>query len=375
MYLPQYHSIPENDKFWGKGFTDWVTVRNAKPLYDGHSQPKVPLNKNYYDLSLKENISWQVDLATKYGIDGFAIYHYWFNNETNLLTKPSEIIYENKNIDILYFFAWDNNNWKRSWSNVEGNDWAPSMDNQNANKSVGPQILIPYILGNERDWKMHYDYLLPYFRDSRYVKKDNKPVFVIWTHSIEIDKMARYWDNLAKKDGFAGVYFVYQYKEKGILNTPTVYNGCNSFRYEPQFSGWARKTFVEKLERKLLTFLGIKRKEGLKIYDYDKIWETILHDAQSNTGSTPNHIVGAFTSYDDTPRRGIVRGKVVSGSSPEKFQKYLSQLIKITRKQNKPFIFLTAWNEWGEGAYLEPDEENGYKYLEAVKRARIENQI
>ena len=100
MYLPQYHQIPENDAFWGKGFTDWISVRNAKPLFEGHQQPKVPLNDNYYDLSEKSNIAWQAHIAKEYGISGFGIYHYWFNSEKNLLTRPAEIIHENEDIDI-----------------------------------------------------------------------------------------------------------------------------------------------------------------------------------------------------------------------------------------------------------------------------------
>ena len=108
LYLPQFHQIPENDKFWGEGFTDWVTVKNAKPLFPGHNQPRKPLHDNYYDLSKKESIKWQADLANEYGIYGFGIYHYWFNNEQNLLSKPSEIIRDNDDININYCFVWDN---------------------------------------------------------------------------------------------------------------------------------------------------------------------------------------------------------------------------------------------------------------------------
>ena len=128
MYLPQYHCIPENDEFWGKGFTDWVTVKKAKPLYKGHTQPRVPLNDNYYDLSQVDSVEWQAKLANEYGIYGFGVYHYWFNNEKNLLTRPAEILRDSKNGYVKYFFSWDNANWKRSWSNVKGNDWVVSAD-------------------------------------------------------------------------------------------------------------------------------------------------------------------------------------------------------------------------------------------------------
>ena len=151
MYLPQYHEIKENSEFWGKGFTDWVGVKAATPLFENHLQPRSPLNKNYYDLSIVDNVKWQASIAKKYGIDGFGIYHYWFNNDKNLLTKPAEIILENKDININYFFAWDNGSWKRTWSKIQGNDWAPNQD-EKINQS-GPQVLVEYILGTENDWK------------------------------------------------------------------------------------------------------------------------------------------------------------------------------------------------------------------------------
>ena len=164
-YLPQYHSIPENNEFWGEGFTDWVTVRNAKPLYRGHQQPRIPLDHNYYDLSIRNDVAWQARIAKEHGIYGFGIYHYWFNNEKNLLTKPAEIIRDDKDIDINYFFAWDNASWVRSWSALSGNAWAPVAD-QKYNKN-GRTVLIPYILGKENDWENHFNHLIDYFNDSR----------------------------------------------------------------------------------------------------------------------------------------------------------------------------------------------------------------
>lgn len=243
MYLPQFHCIPENDEFWGKGFTDWVTVKNAKPLYYGHEQPKVPLNENYYDLSEKEHVAWQAKLAKKYGVYGFGIYHYWFNNEKNLLTKPACIILNNKDIDINFFYAWDNISWKRSWDNVKesGNAWAPLVE-QEKNLNNGPALLVPYIIGTEEDWKKHYDYLLNFFKDPRYIKINNKPLFVIFHKDHEIDKMCSYWNNLSKEDGFNGIYFVFRYKDGGIITSNEM-----AFKYEPLYSGWTKYSFVDRI--------------------------------------------------------------------------------------------------------------------------------
>lgn len=354
-YLPQYHCIPENNVFWGEGFTDWVTVKKARPLFKGHQQPKTPLNNNYYDLSIKENVTWQAKLAKDYGIYGFGIYHYWFNNEKNLLTKPLEIIYNNKEIDIHYFMAWDNANWKRSWSAIEGNSWAPIADNdQKTSKESG--ILIPYILGNESDWKNHYNHLLPYFKDKRYIKVDNKPMFTILQYDESIEKMCRYWYTLAQEDGFCGIYFIFKNKRWFVWGDDAI-----RFNYEPHYNGWLNPTIWERKIEKIRKNLHLPIKNNY--YSYDTIWRRIIKNAKE---TTKNEYLGAFVGYDDSPRRSI-RGKIVKGASPYKFKKYLSQLLRISNNQGKEFVFITAWNEWGEGAFLEPDTINKYDYLAVIK--------
>lgn len=359
MYLPQYHFIPENDEFWGKDFTDWVTVKNAKPLYDGHQQPRVPLKGNYYDLSQKENVKWQAQLAKEYGVYGFGIYHYWFNNEKNLLTKPAQIILDNKDIDINYCYAWDNISWKRSWSNVKehGNAWAPLIEQKNKIEK-GPSILIPYIIGTKEDWKKHYDYVLPFFKDSRYIKVDNKPVFIMFHKSEEVLQMSDYWNELAIKDGFDGVKFVFR-----IDNNENVkgFEKKTSFRYEPISSGWFVDTLWKRIQYKIQRI--VRGEKHLKIYDYDKIWKKIIRNAKKMTSD--DFIPCGFVAYDDTPRRGK-KGIIIKNSTPQKFSKYLCKLMNIAKKQNRRFVFLTAWNEWGEGAYLEPDTVNKYDYLTAL---------
>ena len=361
MYLPQYHSIPENDEFWGKGFTDWETVRRAKPLYKGHNQPRVPFNSNYYDLSERGSIDWQISLAKNYGIFGFGIYHYWFNNDKNLLSKPSEIILNNKDLNINFFFAWDNTSWKRSWSNIEGgNSWAPNFE-RNLNHN-GPSILVPYILGNEQDWFKHYEYLRPFFLDSRYIKKENKPLFTIYHSGIEIDKMCDYWNDLSRKDGFDGIHFIFRKDKNEELKSDHFY-----FKYEPLFSGWSNMSLANRINNKLLKTLHHKR--NLDIYKYKHIWDNIIDNAHKDI--LPNVYHGAFVSYDDTPRRGE-NGIVVEGSNAEIFARYLRRLIDVTESQNKEFVFLTAWNEWGEGAYLEPDTLDGFSYLESIKSIQNE---
>ena len=359
LYLPQFHCIPENDQFWGKGFTDWITVKKSKPLFEGHNVPRVPLNENYYDLSIKEHVAWQAKLAKEYGIYGFGVYHYWFNNEKNLLTKPTEIIRDNKDIDINYCFVWDNCQWKRSWSNVRGgNAWSPLADEEQNKEKRGPEILIPYILGNESDWKTHYDYVKTHFKEDRYIKHNGKPIFCIINYDKDIQRMCDFWDGLAKKDGYAGMHFIFKYsKHKNYPQNIFCYN------YEPHFTAWENSTIFQR---------GInfaKRKLGIKFkyltYDYDQVWRRMNKYYKSNCSS--NVYPGAFINYDDSPRRGNKGSRLFLHFSIEKFQKYFREMYSIAKQNNKEFIFFTAWNEWGEGAYIEPDTENGYEYLEVIK--------
>ena len=355
MYLPQYHSIPENDAFWGKGFSDWVTVKKAKPIYNGHIQPKIPLNDNYYDLSLKDNVIWQADLASKYGISVFGVYHYWFNNEKNLLTKPAEIMRDSSNLKVKYFYVWDNASWKRSWSNVTGNDWAP-IEDQGMVKQGEPPVLIPYILGEEPDWRNHYNYVLQHFKSNNYLLIDNKPVFSIIRNDEKILEMCEKWNEWAKEDGFDGVFFIFQ-------NANSLLGNHYKYNYEPHSSSWNYNAPLLYRLKKLI-FRMIRYHKRM-FYDYDMTWRQIIKSAQNSADS--KLFYGAFVTYDDSPRRGGEKGKILRGATPAKFKKYLKKLMEISASQNKEYIFLTAWNEWGEGAYLEPDVVNQFRYLEAIK--------
>ena len=362
MYLPQYHQILENDEFWGEGFTDWVTVKKAVPLYDGHYQPQVPLNDNYYDLSEKESVKWQAKLANENGIYGFGVYHYWFNNEKNLLTKPAEIIRDNDDITINYCLCWDNTNWKRSWSNVSGNDWAPLFDPKEP-KPNESQILIPFILGDEADWKNHYNSLSSHFHSKRYIKIRNKPVFCIFNYSKELLPMSEYWNKCAKEDGFDGVYIIFRNPRKRIL--PSY---MPRYNYEPHATGWWKPLNLwERVMRKI--HLHQQKEQSITYYDYDVLWKKLLNTARKHPEKELYH--GGFVSYDDSPRRGKQKSIIIRGATPEKFEKYMSELIAISNLQGKEFLFLTAWNEWGEGAYLEPDTKNGYDYLKALKKIQV----
>ena len=213
MYLPQYHQIPENDMFWGNNFTDWVSVKGAIPRFSNHNQPRIPLDYNYYDLSEHDNIKWQVELAKKYGIDAFCFYHYWFSSNTNLLTKPTEIFLKDTSLDIEFCLGWDNAPWKRTWSRQYGNAWTPLYDEKNVQEHSSKEILVELNYEDEEGWKKHFDYLLPFFNDKRYIKLGRRPVFLILNYyrCDILKKMVSCWNELAKKNGFEGIFFVGRY--------------------------------------------------------------------------------------------------------------------------------------------------------------------
>lgn len=363
-YLPQFHTIPENDKWWGEGFTDWIAVKNAIPLFEGHDEPRVPLGNHYYDLSQKEAVAEQAELAVRYGIYGFGIYHYWFSSKMNLLHKPAEIILQNTDINIHYMFIWDNASWKRTWSNVKGytNDWAPAFDVGKDHSMKEKGLLAELCYGGEQEWKAHFEYLLPYFRDERYIKINGRPAFAIFSQVNEpeiLAEMIQYWNELARNDGFQGITIL------GRHNSRNISVADYEFYYEPMWHGWVWHNQAERIKNKIYeTWCRNMKKPG--VFRYDHIWNRIIHTAEK--ADDTKVFYSGFVSYDDTPRRGR-KGKLILGGTPEKFRYYLEQLLNISNKQNKEYLFLTAWNEWGEGAYLEPDMVNGYAYLEAVKKA------
>lgn len=358
-YLPQYHVIPENSLWWGEGYTDWVSTKNAKPLFPGHVQPKRPLHNYYYSLDNPEDIRWQARIAREYCLDGFAIYHYWFSSNLRLLTKPAEIILQNKDIDIDYLFLWDNTTWARSWSGF-GNDWAPSYEKRAHENGGSGGVLAKLEYGNVEDWNIHFQYLLPFFKDSRYIKIDNRPVlgFMKPLNGYNaIVEMSGYWNELAKEHGFDGLYcmtrdqFKIRHRHDQLSHKFLYANGIPNTPY-----GW----LCEKFKTWRMEKFG-----SLRLYDYDLMWRSIIRYSKRRDNET---FLSALVSFDDSPRRGK-RGRIYTGATPAKFEKYLKQLLNISKEQDKELLFVSAWNEWGEGMYLEPDEENGYAWLEALRSA------
>lgn len=366
LYLPQFHSIPENDEWWGKGFTEWTNVKKSKSLFKGHIQPEVPLNNDYYNLLDPDVLVNQANMAKKYGIYGFCYYHYWFVGKL-LLEKPLENMLKNKSVDIPFCLSWANESWARTWDGKE----TDVLIKQNYEES-------------QAEWENHFEYLLNFFKDERYIKVDNKPMLIIYKPFLmkKFPEMVKYWNEMARKAGFDGIYFGYQYPASFDNNTVQ-----ETFDFGIEFEPlYTNKEFNEELshmnKREKLQYTLKYNKEWLKhkikkkinnetptIYDYDEIWQRILKREPKKNNIVP----GAFPAWDNTPRKGI-DGIVYYKATPEKFEKYLKQQIQRAQQvYHSDFIFINAWNEWGEGAHLEPDEDNKYGYLEAVKKSLDDN--
>lgn len=362
FYLPQFHTIPENDEFWGEGFTEWTNVRKAVPLYEGHEQPVEPLDDYYYDLTKVETLQWQADLANKYGIYGFCIYHYWIEGR-KLLEKPLELLLAHKEINVRYCISWANHSWTDSWG---GNN----------------TMLIAQTYGGQSEWEEHFQYLLPFFQDERYIMANGKPMLLIFNPEDipNLNEMLDYWQRRARESGFKGISFAYQNYYFGTKKNRDDSRFDYGIEHQPAYAFYDYRSkmimFIRQYGYKFLSFL--QRKLHVKInmdvtklefMDYRKLWDCVLNRMPEDDRRVP----GAFTGWDNTPRKGK-RGLVVQGASPAIFKECMSKQIKRAREiYHKDMIFVAAWNEWAEGSMLEPDKKNGYAYLEAIKEALEEN--
>lgn len=347
FYLPQFHEIGENNKWWGEGFTEWTNTRKAKPLFPGHYQPREPYNDYYYDLMHASAREWQAILAKRYGIYGFCYYHYWFKGK-RLLEKPFEEVLRIGKPNLPFCLSWANEPWTRKWD------------------GANHHILMPQEYGEKKDWKDHFDYLIKAFLDPRYIHLDGKPIFIIYRpgNIPKCEEMLEYWNHLAIQSGLKGIYFV---KTLNIFELPNVNGFDAGIEFEPHFTishGNCNNPY------KVIKSYNNRFKKS--VCDYNTVWNCILKRVPDESEKI---FPGAFIDWDNSPRRGR-EGGVFFGANPEKFAAYLENQIRRTKELYKSeFLFINAWNEWAEGTYLEPDKRFGFRYLEAVRTAIINNNI
>lgn len=369
FYLPQYHTIAENDRWWGKGFTDWTNVKRATPLFAGHRQPRVPLDGNYYDLNNPSVQEWQASIALEHGVSGFCHYHYWFDG-IQLLNRPTDILLARPDIRIGFCLAWANGSWSRTWDGDEGQR----------------QLLIQQTyLRDPARWHRHCDYLLRAWTDDRAIKVHGKPLFVIYgpTQIPHLEEMVDLWRQRAEEVGLPGLYILGMHPMGKQNNSLRSLDGFIEFQpgiamFAPNpgdnLLTWKRLSQLRLLLPahivKYLKFFQRKLPEAPTFFDYDHLWNRIIDRV---THFPENGHACAFVDWDNTPRYGR-RARIVQGASPEKFGEHMAQLLTVLarRSNEQPLVFVNAWNEWAEGAYLEPDNVWGYEMLRAVKQAQLQ---
>lgn len=348
IFLPQFHTIPENDEWWGKGFTEWTNLRKGKPLFKGHKQPIHPYKNNYYNLLDKKTMIWQTNLMKKYNVDGFVYYHYYFKGK-KLLEKPAENLLKWKEIEQPFFFNWANHSWLRSWNGTS-------------------EMLMEQTYGDKSDWEEHFLYLLPFFQDKRYEKIDNKPVFMIYNLNFpEKNEMFAYFDKRCKENGFNGLYLIEEFSDVFSYEKIKKEKSCATelfYLTQPL----ASKNLAYKNKAFTAWYIIINyfvQKKGLK-YIFRFKGDNLLKKTQKYLLKEKDIINGIFFEWDNTCRHGY-RGYIITPVSKKRLFSYMDSI-----KKNE-YIIINAWNEWCESMILEPSEENGYKYLEWIKEWKEKN--
>ena len=351
FYLPQYHPIPENDEWWGKGFTEWTNVTKAKPLFKGHYQPHLPADLGFYDLRLPEARQAQADLAQEYGIHGFCYYHYWFNGK-RLLERPFNEVLHSGKPDFPFCLCWANENWSRRW---DGQD---------------QEVLMKQSYSEEDDLS-HFQWLAKAFKDSRYIRVDGRPLFLIYraNHLPNPKKTAQIWRDEAVRLGVGELFLCRVESFPDERNNPADIGFDAAVEFQPDWSGGylgkplQQGRWWDRLRR---LRLAEKSYSSNQIFSYPQIIENMI-----NKPDVPYLRFPSVTPSWDNSARRKQWATILRDSTPEYYEYWLRSVIERVKDQpnQKGIIFINAWNEWAEGNHLEPCQRWERSYLEATIRA------
>ena len=352
IYLPQYHPIPENDETWGKGFTEWTNVGKAKPLFRGHYQPRIPADLGYYDLRLTEIREAQAEMAKDAGIEGFMYWHYYFGNGKKLLDRPFTEVLKSGKPDFPFCLGWANHSWTtKTWTKEKLG---------HKNKMIVEQLYL-----GEKDEINHFYSLLDAFKDKRYIRVNDEPIFVIYA-PLDIPEPTRFiqlWKKLAKENGLKGIHFVGliggwldNYQKVLDLGFDAIIPG-NMWVAESKVKGKWNKLLQHKIRNYFPHFL-------LDKYKYKQIIKYFYNDFDKLENSYPT----ILPQWDRSARSGR-KAVIYTGSTPELFKEHLNDAINTIKEksEDKKILFLRSWNEWAEGNYVEPDLKFGNGYINSLK--------
>lgn len=336
FYLPQYYEIDFNNQYWGKGYTEWTATANAKPLFKGHYQPHVPADLGFYNLLMPDVQIAQAKMAREYGIDGFCYWHYWFGHGKTIMEKPLHNMLANKDIDIPFCLAWANHSW--------------------CNPRTKQIILEQSYLGLQ-DHIDHFYSLLSAFRDDRYMKYKGRLVFSFFAPPFipGLNEFIDLWNELAKKEGLNGFYFIGQgHSPQRIVDYKA---------YKLDATNVIRLNDYAMFETKWdCIYRRISRKLGVR---YSAASKFFVNPIDISEDIIPTIIAG----WDHSPRTGW-QGLILTDYTPEVFSKHLQDVFEIISKKQNKLCFIKSWNEWGEGNHLEPDLRYGLDFLSVLKKMK-----
>ena len=342
FYLPQYHPIPENDKWWGKGFTEWTVVASAKPLFRGHYQPHIPADLGFYDLRLPEIRIAQAELATEHGIEGFCYWHYWLGNGKRLLERPFKEVLSSKEPNFPFCLGWANHSWKGVYFGAQG------------------RTLVEQEYPDTKDYIKHFNTVIEAFSDDRYITVDGKPLFFVFAPK-DIPDAKRFvdlWQEMALKEDLKGIHFV-----GGGISTEYAeeigFDASSPYRNRIVQNLWPQNKIIRKLfqiYRSILNFPAV--------YSYERAMNYFFESDISLEKYYPVIV----PNWDTSPRFGS-KSVILHKSTPELFRIHVKEAFnKVSHKSPEHrIVFLKSWNEWAEGNYIEPDLQYGKAYLEVIR--------
>ena len=355
MYLPQYHPTPENDFYWGKGFTEWTNVVKSRPLFRGHYQPKLPADLGFYDLRLPEVREQQAQMARDAGIEGFMYWQYWFGNGKMTLERPFKEVLESGKPDFPFCLGWANHTWSnKTWTKQK--------------HFTQDTVIFEQTYPGDDDYIAHFNYCLPAFRDKRYITVDGKPVFGVFLpgNIPNVENFISLWQKLAKDAGLPGIHFIGFRQTRKSLSTDELRQkgfdavnngGYNMWKAECKASG-------SKLKKLVKFYLSEKFNLPLQKYRYKNIIKWLCDEDDFLDDVYPTMMPG----YDRSPRAGK-KAQIYYGNTPELFAKHVDDILAHVK--DKPdehkIVLLKSWNEWGEGNYMEPDNKYGTAFLDVLR--------